>query len=181
MFKLDFFEYYMLLERGLVHLLGVFGVVVPRDFAPSHQRRQTDMAQSADAEGVRSDHRHRFHANVLAALDAEDSPLREILGQGEVRRQLARAKDLRNRWKNADGLPVPQMPGKEAAPLETYDLEGILTTVFGALDRAYAVAERFASERVETGTGEGVGMDPETRPDEEQWGFMTDAMDWEAV
>ncbi|KAJ4392384.1 hypothetical protein N0V85_007097, partial [Neurospora sp. IMI 360204] len=26
MFKLDFFEYYMLIERALVHLLGVFGI-----------------------------------------------------------------------------------------------------------------------------------------------------------
>jgi len=33
MFKLDFFEYYVLLERALLHLLAVFGITVSRHAA----------------------------------------------------------------------------------------------------------------------------------------------------
>ena len=35
---------------------------------------------------------HRYHANVLEALNRSDNPLHEVLGRGDVRQQLARAK-----------------------------------------------------------------------------------------
>ncbi|KAL1842760.1 hypothetical protein VTJ49DRAFT_4245 [Mycothermus thermophilus] len=122
MFKLDFFEYYMLIERALVHLLGVFGVEVTRGgpIPPTaaggggggqqHEgggtgegggRRNSHPSLSASRWGDAKRSRHRYHANVLAALDNPENPLHAALGTGEVRVQLGRAKDLRNRWKTA--------------------------------------------------------------------------------
>ena len=196
MFKLDFFEFYALIERALVHLMGVFGI---RISSRSHQQSQ-----------------HSYHANVLGALNSVDNPLHGILGTGEVRRQLGRAKDLRNRWKTAaedhdDGDNLHQgtngshdeyqwRTNKMAAPLESYKLGGILGTIFTGFDVAFAVAQRY----VENG-----GVRPENEAnkatdvedvdmvdwaiaaaasaggvpddDEDQWHFITDAMDWEAV
>lgn len=100
MFKLDFFEYYMLLERALVHLLGVFGIKVTGGFLGNggggggggrptgHHRRGGGVVHE---HWERSD--HRFHANVLEALDDPRNPLHEALGVDDVRFALARAKE----------------------------------------------------------------------------------------
>ncbi|KAL2263283.1 hypothetical protein VTK26DRAFT_7473 [Humicola hyalothermophila] len=224
MFKLDFFEYYMLIERALVHLLGVFGVDVPRDFPPAPteclehrenkndditgEKRGLEASRWSGAGGAGSSaHRHRYHANVLAALDREDNPLHAALGTGEVRRQLQRAKDLRNRWKTAgseDDDDEKEVKGDNdrdgdfsrrttvSGPLESYNLGHMLRAIFEGFDEAYRVAEQF----VRTGDGE-VGHQVETEMvlaedgravermvlehDEAQWEFMVDAMDWEAV
>lgn len=205
MFKLDFFEYYMLCERALVHLLSVYGLAPERGTSPVH----------------------RYHAAVLEALDDEANPLHGALGRGEVRRQLARAKDLRNRWKNADadattppegqgrqeGIMVVNNNGvnggaqqqqpyfmtalqrerdrREAArpSLESYDLENILQTIFAGFDAAYVIAEGYVAElksrdKAEgavAGAGQEEGEVPMNDGPEEQWDFMVDAMDWEAV
>ncbi|KAL2162871.1 hypothetical protein VTH06DRAFT_6707 [Thermothelomyces fergusii] len=210
MFKLDFFEYYMLLERALVHLLAVFGVVVWR----------------------RRPRQHRYHANVLAALDRPDNPLHGPLGTGEVRAQLRRAKDLRNRWKTAadddddddeeeeegeegegedygngngggggggggDGSSGAR-PGrrrwrtrKVAAPLDSYGLEHMLEVIFRGFDEAFRIAEEHVRRGTATAEGGDVDMAGEEEgrmmdwtaigDEEEQWEFMVDAMDWEAV
>jgi len=196
MFKLDFFEFYALIERALVHIMGVFGIHI--------SSRTQQQAQ------------HSYHANVLWALDSVHNPLHGVLGTGEVRRQLGRAKDLRNRWKTASedleetGNSFPHTNGsshdeyqwrtkKIAAPLESYQLEGILGTIFAGFDDAFAVAQRFVDNggvhpdnEANTVTDEDVDMmdwaiaaaaaageGPDD--DEEQWNFITDAMDWEAV
>ncbi|GAB1314826.1 hypothetical protein MFIFM68171_05036 [Madurella fahalii] len=211
MFKLDFFEYYMLIERALVHLLGVFGVDIPRGHQPPTLPGHSGNARAAGglaASAWRDRRHHRYHANVLAALDQEDNPLHGTLGTGDVRQRLGRAKDLRNRWKTAgnddDEGPEggdkrdmsPAGPDREwhtkkiAAPLETYDLEKMLEVIFRGFDDAYRVAEQFVRGSAEHGggtdmdtTGEatrvvdrGVGVG-----EEDQWEFMVDAMDWEAV
>ena len=247
MFKLDFFEYYMLLERALVHLLGVFGTSVPRGFsqrhlqalsrsrwAPPSTTRNGDLQNGDGSHNINSTDNnndnngrnsplpsHRYHANVLEALDNPANPLHPILGLGEVRRQLGRAKDLRNRWKNADDSSGGGTVGRKTmavAPLESYDPERILTTIFDGLDEAFIVAEQFVLRdkvaSVEGGNGGGSGggsgggggreddstataaaaaaMDQEMRDafsegvgrmvtEEEQWEFMVEAMDWEAV
>jgi hypothetical protein len=165
MFKLDFFEYYMLVERALVHLLGVFSVSVSR--------------------GQDAHFSHRYHANVLDALDKDDNPLHEILGTGNVRRQLGRAKELRNRWKNAadevdGGASTSAKNGtRMAAPLESYDLDRILTAVFDGFDAAFMAAERFVRESNSPGTVDTL-MECDS-VDRDQWDFMVDAMDWESV
>ncbi|KAK3359413.1 hypothetical protein B0T25DRAFT_532870 [Lasiosphaeria hispida] len=202
MFKLDFFEYYMLVERALVHLLGVYGIEIQRGARRpmnseggnrgvnsslwSGSDGRTTTSNDDNGGGARAAAGHRYHANVLEALDNRDSPLHATLGAGEVRRQLGRAKDLRNRWKTAaddvdDGGVGPGRNGKLAAPLETYDFERILTDIFDGFDAAYLVAERFVLGDAGDASTD-MALDLEGRmTEEEQWEFMVDAMDWEAV
>lgn len=209
MFKLDFFEYYMLLERALVHLMGVFGVRITGAFgAGAGARPGAARPKNANGNGngtgsagggaqVQSD--HRFHANVLDALDDPRNPLHPVLGDGDARYALARAKELRNRWKNADEPGGGSVVTAAARPLEDYDLERILESIFNGLEGAYVIAERYvagvralAAERGAAvpgsvgGGGGGVGATPENGGgggggEEAQWEFMVDAMDWEAV
>lgn len=94
MFKLDFFEYYMLVERALVHLLGVFGIQVTGALATRVGNGHGDhrLPGRTTQEGwEQSD--HRFHANVLEALDDDRNPLHEALGKDDARFSLARAKE----------------------------------------------------------------------------------------
>ncbi|KAL2152337.1 hypothetical protein VTH82DRAFT_5521 [Thermothelomyces myriococcoides] len=283
MFKLDFFEYYMLIERALVHLLGVFGVTVDRGTSVSEGqpaaagtsaghdpgednknssnyhhnnnnyhyyynyyskdgRNDTtdrgdkedngggggggDHARGSAARGLAASRwrdrpaRHRYHANVLAALDRPDSPLHGPLGTGEVRAQLGRAKELRNRWKTAGddddddyaekehdddddddgrkggngtswaesgGAVGPELGGRRsrkvaAAPLDSYRLEHMLEVIFRGFDEAFRIAEEYVRRGGTTGAEGDVDMDWTAIGDEEeQWEFMVDAMDWEAV
>lgn len=189
MFKLDFFEYYMLCERALVHLQSVFGIVISRGTV-------TD-AKNLAVDGSAKTATHRFHANVLEALDKKENPLHEFLGTGDVRRQLAKAKDLRNRWKNADDGDT-EATGRRyrqasPAPLATYDLASILASIHGGLDRAFIFTRNFvATETNETETEEptstkvslsgtsAINADSGLR-EEDEWDFMVEAMDWEAV
>lgn len=190
MFKLDFFEYYMLLERALVHLMGVFGVKITGAFARSAGGTATN-GNGPAAKLQQSD--HRFHANVLDALDDPRNPLHPVLGTGDARYALARAKELRNRWKNADepdSVVAAASAAAKARPLEDYDLERILESIFAGLEGAYAIAEQYvagvralAAARGSAvpgaggpGTPDGAGVGEEA-----QWEFMVDAMDWEAV
>ncbi|KAJ4418453.1 hypothetical protein N0V82_005532 [Gnomoniopsis sp. IMI 355080] len=186
MFKLDFFEYYMLVERALVHLLGVFGIKITGAFGTRLGNGNYAHGSVGAREGwEQSD--HRFHANVLEALDDVRNPLHEALGNSDARFALARAKELRNRWKNADepnAILSARLPNssKSTRPLEEYDLERILETIFAGFDKGFHTAEHyvlqvraFAAER-----GESNNVDMlDDQPDE--WEFMTDAMDWEAV
>jgi hypothetical protein len=198
MFKLDFFEYYMLLERALVHLLGIFGITVSRGLGErrlqtlrrEQQRGQQGWSDNKNNSNGTADgnnkppwrSEHRYHANVLEALDKEDNPLHEVLGTGDVRRQLSRAKDLRNRWKNADDSgPAPARNDKESAPLESYDLENIVTTIFEGFDRAYVIAEEYVPTEQRAVVGAVDSGERNRGSEEVQWEFMVDAMDWEAV
>ncbi|KAF9872052.1 hypothetical protein CkaCkLH20_10389 [Colletotrichum karsti] len=183
MFKLDFYEYYMLLERALIHLLGVFGITVSRDARVGNGTQQ-----------------HTYHQNVLAALERPGNPLHAALGEGDVLFQLTRAKELRNRWKYAEEVAktgtgttrsVVKAGSRDGtAPLESYDLDRMFEHVFRGFDAGYAVAERRVAE--ETGAGgrlswadEVEGMEVEEAMeedvDEDEFGFMVEAMDWEAV
>ncbi|KAI5865364.1 hypothetical protein GGS23DRAFT_558884 [Durotheca rogersii] len=163
-FKLDFHEFYMLVERALVRLLAVFGVAVdggaPRPDAGAFPGQQQQ---------------HRYHANVLAALDNAENPLHRVFGQPEVRRQLLRAKELRNRWKHADDEDEPRRP--PPAPLQAYNLELIVATVLQAIDQAHVLAVQYIREN----SGGLAAGQSNPAADEEDWEFMVDAMDWEAV
>ena len=122
---------------------------------------------------------HRYHHNVLAALDDPSNPLHEILATGDARRQLSRAKELRNRWKFADD------PGEAArfvpAPLESYNLEQMLQTIFAAFDQAYLQTEQYMRTRNGQRQDGGPISTADWTTDSEDWGFIVDAMDWEAV
>ncbi|KAK3370086.1 hypothetical protein B0H63DRAFT_307070 [Podospora didyma] len=227
MFKMDFFEYYMLLERALVHLLGVFGITVSRgsvgagsSFAsrPSANkglsssvwrdgRPDNGGGGGAYASGNNNSNSiggpppagaggspwgHSYHANVLEALDSPMNPLHEVFGKGETRYQLQRAKDLRNRWKTAaDDNNQQGRDRTSPAPLETYHLPPMFAAIIQGFEDAFSIAESFVcmdgmdddDNTMDLGTNNTEGsstIDWMTR-DEEQWEFMVDAMDWEAV
>lgn len=167
MFKIDFHEYYALLERAIVHLLAVFGISVDSRFQKSHVLRNGS---------------HRYHANVLEALEKKTCPLYPVLGKGLVQDQLRMAKQLRNEWKTADSGEDRRGKGQGSTSLDTYDLEVMLNAIFGGLEEGYALAQA----KVPTGTGE-MEVDGnkvvDTNPwnTETGWDFIVDAMDWEAV
>ncbi|KAH8652201.1 hypothetical protein BX600DRAFT_89594 [Xylariales sp. PMI_506] len=221
-FKIDFYEYYMHIERALVHLMGVYGIKVTGLMDSVHSggsnpNNNNNGNGRGGSGGGGSNHQHRYHANVLAALDRADNPLHEVLGKGEVRRQLARAKELRNRWKNggesdgddADGLQQQQQQQRQdadgnappprrkytPAPLEAYNLEMILASIFHGFDQSHLIAETYlqqlgaglsagaATVAVAPGGSTAAQHDLEMDWDveDDDWGFMVDAMDWEAV
>ncbi|KAG7139616.1 hypothetical protein HYQ45_003432 [Verticillium longisporum] len=188
MFKLDFYEYYMLLERALVHLLGVFGRAVERGPAP------VPASANGAAAGAAANGTHRYHQNVLAALDRADNPLRAALGTGDVRVFLGRAKELRNRWKYAEGddqqppsLKAPTRGITGRAPLESYDLDSMFGHIFGGFDQGYGIAEAWVAElasragMVPAAAADGTAGADMAVDDDEEFDFMVDAMDWEAV
>ncbi|KAH6686467.1 hypothetical protein F5X68DRAFT_209051 [Plectosphaerella plurivora] len=180
-FKLDFFEYYMLLERALVHLLGVFGMVV------SNQGGQWLGPGTNTANAGRNVHasNHSYHQNVLAALEKKGNPLFEALGSGEVRSHLFRAKDLRNRWKYAEASHAMDSPTDKRAPLESYDLVNMFNFIFKGFDQGYMVAESWVGQLATKADMILTDADAEAAPadakDEEEMNFIFDAMDWEAV
>ncbi|KAK1998304.1 hypothetical protein LX36DRAFT_656650 [Colletotrichum falcatum] len=187
MFKLDFYEYYMLLERALVHLMGVFGITVSRDGRVTTTTTTTTTPSAGGAFAHQAT--HTYHQNVIAALEREDNPLHEALGTGEVLFHLSRAKELRNRWKYAEEGARARMNGEAAreragtAPLESYDLDKIFRYVFAGFDAGYAVAERRVAEEATVGGGAG-GVNGDgggEEMEEDEYDFMVEAMDWEAV
>ncbi|KAK2597422.1 hypothetical protein QQS21_005970 [Conoideocrella luteorostrata] len=153
-FKVDFHEFYAWVEQAVVFLLLVFGVVVEKG------------ARQGGGAGWSS---HAYHHNVLRALDDEDNPLHETLGVGDVNQALWKAKELRNRWKDA-------AEGKETPPLKMYDLRWIVTEVLGGLEAAYAVAGR----EVEGDLGRENEIGTGGREGEDGWEWMVESMDWEA-
>jgi hypothetical protein len=166
MFKIDFHEYYALLERAIVHLLGVFNITV--------SSRRFD---SGSGPGT-----HRYHANVLHALEQETSPLTPILGSGRVYLLLRKAKELRNRWKTADMTSEEREKDpwerKEVLPLKEFDFEDILSGIFGGLEVAYERAREHVELCRRPEDGDGVEGE---EGGEEDWRFMVEGMDWEAV
>lgn len=177
MFKLDFHEYYALLERAIVHLLGVFGIEVSSSF---HGSRKAER-HASEREGQLGT--HRYHANVLDALEAKDCPLYSVLGHGRVHEQLRRAKALRNRWKTADSTEEENPPFLDrdrrdvgSLPLESYDFDDMLQQIFSGLDEGFRLAQEKAAEAdgFQDGQVEAMAID-------EGWEFIVDAMDWEAI
>ncbi|PWY76050.1 hypothetical protein BO94DRAFT_431066, partial [Aspergillus sclerotioniger CBS 115572] len=173
MFKIDFHEYYALLERAIVHLLGIFGTNVSSAFGQTHLAQHGAPLSS-----------HRYHANVLEALQDPNSPLYPVLGQGEVHEQLQRAKELRNRWKTADMTKKERERDRWATarrkekvmPLASYNFEMILAAIFQGLEDAYLLAKQHTVESEVAGAGAG-----EREDQDGDWDFIVDAMDWEAV
>lgn len=170
MFKIDFHEYYALLERAIVHLLAVFNISVT-----SSPRGLPDNGNGVGRPvGI-----HRYHANVLEALREQSTPLSPVLGGGPVYLQLQKAKELRNRWKTADLTTEErekQGERKDVVTLASFDFEGIISDIFGGLEESYVRAKEHVDKciRPDEVTGEGSNT-------EADWGFMVDAMDWEAV
>jgi hypothetical protein len=199
MFKLDFFEFYVLLERVLLHLLGVFNISV----SPHVVNGPADLSRTAATKDVPANgapiigtsnydktyYNHRFHANVLQALDRPSNPLHTALGTGDVREYLGIAKESRNRWKDAEeeqsqGGAVPDHNAlRHQRMLKNVDLEIMLACILEALDTAQDIAEEHVRTfgRRPNGTldlldiGGTMEYDMEDAPLE----VTPDAMEWE--
>lgn len=152
-FKVDFYEFYAWIEQAIVLLLLVFSVEVPRE------RNYSSRANGAGSAS------HAYHHNVLRALDEETNPLHEVLGKGNVNQALWKAKELRNRWKDA-------AEGRETPPLKMYDLSWIVGEVLSGLEGGYVVAKELAAT-------EEIVVDGE-QENGEGWDWMVEAMDWES-
>lgn len=233
MFKLDFFEFYTLLERALVLCLALAGVRVSRTAVESSTsatapvtavangvygntagngirdapppifqtsgrvpagllvggRTDTSVAVGVDGGvavgGTRADastgtrRTHRFHANVLEALEraGDNNALCGALGRGEVRGYLGRAKELRNRWKDVEFDMDDEEAGSEDLEVEEPELREMLEGILGGLEGA---------EDVLRGSDQGVEGEMEVdwvAVGEEvvSWEILGDAMEWEAV
>ncbi|KAI1262186.1 hypothetical protein F5Y18DRAFT_398854 [Xylariaceae sp. FL1019] len=164
-FKLDFHDFYMLIERALVHLMGVYGIIIYN-------------GRNGNGSGVACYQPHRYHENVLNALDDHFNPLHTTFSQPLVRKHLRRAKELRNSWKDADADRPTPMP---TVPLEDYNLEEILQTILAALDQAFSVTERYIRDRnPDLNQNQPLSIADWTM-NSDDWDFMVDAMDWEVV
>ncbi|RAK81949.1 uncharacterized protein BO72DRAFT_523843 [Aspergillus fijiensis CBS 313.89] len=190
MFKLDFHEYYGLLERALVYLMLVWNIHVSR----AHPSTNTNKISWADEMNGGGSSTHRYHANVLEALRDLDSPYFEVLGSGERFAHLQKAKELRNRWKYADVDPEererdPQTwragykAWKDAlTPLESYDFDTIFVQILQGLVEAADIAQQRVDELGrEAGQDDAAAAAGGSESDPDDWDFLVDAMDWEAV
>lgn len=170
MFKLDFFEYYTLLERILVLLLARFRVPVP--------------AATLGATDSKGSWGHRYHESVLEAIEKPGTPVSEALGGAEVRAALRRAKGFRNRWKDADEQVVPAWECQREDILELR-LEELVEVVLGALERVYRVAEQGAAAGGESNGTAAAQSGQGTWGEQGQQGFVVDEdmedAPWEAV
>ncbi|KAG5973661.1 hypothetical protein E4U58_004599 [Claviceps cyperi] len=164
-FKVDFHEFYAWIEQALVFLLRIFGVAVARagwGGGAGGARRGGGFSSSSSS--------HAYHHNVLKALEDTRNPLHGTLGRGTVIEALWKAKELRNRWKDA-------AEGKETPPLKLYDLRWIVASILGGLEEAYGLAGR----EVVQGSDLGLGREERSEGEEEEdgWEWMVEMMDWE--
>lgn len=198
MFKADFFEYYALLERVLVSLLECFGMVISPDHhngavpLPPHQLSLTQ-AHVSSPQTVETSiigdslafhgYAHRFHANVLAALDRSSNPLHSILGVGKVRQYLGLAKEFRNRWKeveleNADSEDnLSELHKSYRQILTDLKLDEMLALLLTSLDEARSLASQYLASAHGSAEVEMIGPDDEDAPAESM--MVEDAMDWD--
>ncbi|KAF7551135.1 hypothetical protein G7Z17_g5249 [Cylindrodendrum hubeiense] len=171
-FKVDFHEFYVWIEQAIVLLLLIFGVSISRTSRPF------------GGPSSATNYGHAYHHNVLKALEEEGCPVHSALGHGEVNQALWKAKELRNRWKDA-------AEGRETPPLKMYDLTWIVTTVLGGLEVAYGVAAQHVEPELlmeieqtqvqaasSTGNGNNETGGGET---DDEWEWMVEPMDWEAA
>ncbi|KAL1613474.1 hypothetical protein SLS54_010571 [Diplodia seriata] len=160
MFKLDFFEYYALLERILVLFLAYFRVPLPSSAYHPSSSSASSTAISGRA-GWRG--QHRYHESVLEALegtttggdDAAGLLLGQALGTGEVVAVLRRAKAFRNRWKDADEQKEQGVWEGQREEVEGLRLAELLEVVLRALERAYRAAEEKGGAAGGGGGGKG--------------------------
>lgn len=178
-FKIDFYEFYALLERGLVCLLGVWGIVITSTSStttitptkspletstPTTTTASTSTPQLQRQTSIVGDSRtfhgsaHRFHANVLAALDHPSNPLHGLLGTGQARAYIGVAKEFRNKWKDVEQRPDGSFVGHDRAD-EVWDAAKVkryedvlrdlkLDELLGGVLEALEVAGREAENEV---------------------------------
>ncbi|VTO84116.1 unnamed protein product [Fusarium graminearum] len=156
-FKVDFHEFYAWIEQAIVLLLLVFNIEI-----------------SSKRFGMGMKQQHRYHEEVITTLEDAKCPLYEALGSGEVNMALRKAKELRNRWKDAG-------EGKETPPLKMYDLTWLVGQVLAGLEVGYAIG----AKKVETdnqGRSWADDFDDEmVMAVDDEWDWMVEPMEWESV
>ncbi|KAJ9610044.1 hypothetical protein H2200_006374 [Cladophialophora chaetospira] len=167
-FKIDFYEFYALLERGLVCLLGVWGIIVTASAATTavpgqnagHAASQGPSQATTNGSIIGDSFSfhgsaHRFHANVIAALEHPSNPLHALLGTGPVREYIGIAKEFRNKWKDVESRPEESFRGQERVEeewdpgktrryekvLQDLKLDELLGSVLSGLEEAGRMAE----------------------------------------
>ncbi|KIW85288.1 hypothetical protein Z517_00678 [Fonsecaea pedrosoi CBS 271.37] len=196
-FKIDFYEFYALLERGLVCLLGVWGIVITASATATAAAGATTAEDGKAEDHTRPASRrpiigdslyfqgaaHRFHANVLAALDHPSSPLHAILGTGPVREYIGVAKEFRNKWKDVESRPEDSFHGPDRveeewdrAKMRRYEkvlrdlkLEEMLGNVLRGLEEAGRMAEREVERLRASLGGEGANCAALGTPRDVDW------------
>jgi hypothetical protein len=183
MFKVDFFEFYTLLERYITDCLAIFGVSVSASI-PRQNFNALRYETNPDLHRTQPMASHAFHANLLEALDDEKCPLAGSLGLQDVRVQLGIAKEYRNAWKDADSK-ASILNGDSHAKMQLQDLqlEKMLRNIIGGCDLAHGVVQEHSaapmngngltSRDFEPKTYGYTSMDIEDTPYE----YMDDAMD----
>jgi hypothetical protein len=149
MFKVDFFEFYTLLERYITTCLAILGVKVSGS-APQTNVNALRYITNPDLHRSRPLASHAFHANLLDALDDEKCPLHAAFGVHEVRVELGLAKDFRNTWKDADERVIASKwdnhndkPQKNIT-LTDSQLEGMLRALISGCELAHGVVQQYS-------------------------------------
>ena len=149
MFKIDFFEFYTLLERYIFVSLETVGIYVSGN-APRTNVNALKYITNPDLHRTRPRAVHAFHANLLEALDDLQCPLHISLGNQAVRIQLGLAKDYRNAWKDADEkLSKTEVHANDDhkdtrrnVSLQELDLDLMLKTLLAGCEQAHGVVQQ---------------------------------------
>jgi hypothetical protein len=183
MFKVDFFEFYALLERFITLCLSILGVSVSSS-APATNVNALRFMTNPEFARTRAESSHRFHANLLEALDAETSPLRSTLGDQDVRIQLGLAKDYRNRWKDADeqaDRSATSAEGNSTVKLADLELEKMLITILVGCEQSLGIVHTKSHGTNGTASSNSRDFEPKAyetmEMDDVPLEYMDDAMD----
>jgi hypothetical protein len=150
MFKVDFFEFYTLLERYITVCLGILGVTVS-GAAPQTNFNALRYYTNPDLHKNRPMASHAFHANLLEALDDEKCPLHASFGVHPVRAELGIAKEFRNAWKDADERIIGSKWDRESddsrknITLHDSQLEGMLRSLLAGCEHAHVVVQQHSA------------------------------------
>lgn len=162
-FKNEFFDYYVLVERCLVALMACFDHVVraeqknsvpppPSSITGLDASVHSKTPQRPPKDSLVGDSRtfhggtHRFHANLLDALDDPRNPFHQVLGRGDVRPYIGLAKEFRNKWKQVDMVDVEEhldadmLRRRYKAIVEDLQLDGMLECILVGLQEASEIA-----------------------------------------
>ncbi|KAF2640171.1 hypothetical protein P280DRAFT_28663 [Massarina eburnea CBS 473.64] len=181
MFKVDFFEFYTLLERYITISLAIVGVYVSAN-APRVNVNALRFQTNPEWAKTRPEASHAFHANLLEAIDKESGPLHVSFGNSEVRPQLGLAKDYRNAWKDAD----EKVNGKEKenerrdTQLQDLELEDMLRLLLAGCEHAHGIVQSHSEAPTNSVTSR--DFEPqtytyETMETDAPFEYMDDAMD----
>jgi hypothetical protein len=188
MFKVDFFEFYTLLERYITVCLAILGINVSGS-APQTNVNALRYITNPDLHRTRPIASHAFHANLLEALDDEKCPLHASFGTQDVRAELGLAKDFRNAWKDADERVIASKWDDEIGntgkniTLHDSQLEKMLRSLIGGCEHAHGVVHRYTNTHT---NGNGfTRRDFESQPysntdaysDDTPFEYMDDAME----